>query len=459
VFDEALSGFFRNVDPRVTPPLDLPVNTPIGSLKARAVLVDMEEGVTSQLLRGPLRDLFDPAMVVNSLAGGGSGNNWAQGYAEYGPAYRERLMDVVTSACERCDSLQSFFVVHSLGGGTGAGLGTYILETLADEFPEVYRFANVVFPSVDDDVVTSPYNTVLALSKLTEHADAVLPVDNDALAGLVNRREEGVVKEAIREGARVDKALAKAQGGATGGSRANTFAAMNEIAASMMCDLTASMRFPGSLNVDLNEITMNLVPFPRLHYLVPSRSPALQASATAGAQSSTNPSSSSSSSSSSVSSSSAPRGLPGYFSEVFSSKNQLIRIEPRGRMYLALALLFRGDFAVTDIHSAVAKTRTSLRMPAFSHDAFKIGLCSVTGAARTNSLLCLANTAAISDRLDDFYTRFAMLYRAKAHVHHYAKFMETSVFDEAGESLRSLVNEYKALEVQRPQRPSRWSVI
>jgi hypothetical protein len=33
------------------------------------------------------------------------------------------------------------------------------------------------------------------------------------------------------------------------------------------------MRFEGSLNVDLNEITMNLVPFPRMHYLISSLSP------------------------------------------------------------------------------------------------------------------------------------------------------------------------------------------
>ena len=35
----------------------------------------------------------------------------------------------------------------------------------------------------------------------------------------------------------------------------------------------SASRFEGSLNVDLNEITMNLVPFPRLHYLVSSISP------------------------------------------------------------------------------------------------------------------------------------------------------------------------------------------
>ena len=28
-----------------------------------------------------------------------------------------------------------------------------------------------------------------------------------------------------------------------------------------------------SLNVDLNEITMNLVPFPKLHFLIPSLAP------------------------------------------------------------------------------------------------------------------------------------------------------------------------------------------
>lgn len=32
---------------------------------------------------------------------------------------------------EACDSLQGFMLLHSLGGGTGSGLGSYILEQLA----------------------------------------------------------------------------------------------------------------------------------------------------------------------------------------------------------------------------------------------------------------------------------------------------------------------------------------
>ena len=48
---------------------------------------------------------------------------------------------------------------------------------------------------------------------------------------------------------------------------------MNGIAANMLLHLTSSVRFEGALNVDLNEITTNLVPFPRLHFLLASLSP------------------------------------------------------------------------------------------------------------------------------------------------------------------------------------------
>ena len=52
---------------------------------------------------------------------------------------------------------------------------------LADDFPDVYRFVTAVFPSEDDDVITSPYNSLLALERLTDFADCVLPIENGAL--------------------------------------------------------------------------------------------------------------------------------------------------------------------------------------------------------------------------------------------------------------------------------------
>ena len=46
----------------------------IKSLKARAVMIDMEEGVVSELLKGPMRDVFDSRQLITDVSG--SGNNW-----------------------------------------------------------------------------------------------------------------------------------------------------------------------------------------------------------------------------------------------------------------------------------------------------------------------------------------------------------------------------------------------
>lgn len=146
---------------------------------------------------------------------------------------------------EHCDSLQSFFMLHSLGGGTGSGLGSYLLELLEDEFPGVYRqafaepsqgrggpparagclatrpgaridppevltprgrcrFSMPVFPSKDDDVVTSPYNALLSLHSLSQHADCVLPIENQALLDICNRIQEQGQRVPARAGTAID---------------------------------------------------------------------------------------------------------------------------------------------------------------------------------------------------------------------------------------------------------------
>ena len=79
--------------------------------------------------------------------------------------------------------------MHSLGGGTGSGLGTYIIGLLEDEFPEVFRFSASVFPSKDEDVVVSPYNSMFSLYELMKHADCTLPIDNQALVNIVETVE------------------------------------------------------------------------------------------------------------------------------------------------------------------------------------------------------------------------------------------------------------------------------
>jgi hypothetical protein len=62
-------------------------------------------------------------------------------YHMYGNMYGDHVMERVRRAAEFCDSLQSFFIMHSLGGGTGSGLGSRVITLLHDNFPGVYRYS------------------------------------------------------------------------------------------------------------------------------------------------------------------------------------------------------------------------------------------------------------------------------------------------------------------------------
>ncbi len=42
----------------------------------------------------------------------------AVGNRTYGSLYREQITESLRKAAEHCDCLQSFFVIHSMGGGT-----------------------------------------------------------------------------------------------------------------------------------------------------------------------------------------------------------------------------------------------------------------------------------------------------------------------------------------------------
>lgn len=74
-------------------------------------------------------------------------------------------------------------LMHSIAGGTGSGLGSFVLERLNDRFPKKLIQTYSVFPNHQEaDVVVQPYNSLLTLKRLTNHADAVIVLDNGALA-------------------------------------------------------------------------------------------------------------------------------------------------------------------------------------------------------------------------------------------------------------------------------------
>nr|XP_054592632.1 tubulin epsilon chain isoform X1 [Nothobranchius furzeri] len=142
IYDEALSSFFRNVDSRKSDGGACCVGGEIQNLKARAVLVDMEEGVLSEILQGPLKEVFDSNQLLKDASG--SGNNWAVGHMTYGSIHREAMVDLLRRAAEHCDCLQCFFLLHSMGGADRrGGFGCFSTHTFSNEEVEHQRFTAV----------------------------------------------------------------------------------------------------------------------------------------------------------------------------------------------------------------------------------------------------------------------------------------------------------------------------
>lgn len=85
---------------------------------------------------------------------------------------------------------QGFMLMHSIAGGTGSGLGSFLLERMADAFPKKLIQTYSVFPNSEEtsDVVVQPYNSVLSMKRLVDNADSVVVLDNAALARIATDR-------------------------------------------------------------------------------------------------------------------------------------------------------------------------------------------------------------------------------------------------------------------------------
>ncbi|KAL2925899.1 Tubulin beta-1 chain [Bienertia sinuspersici] len=116
-----------------------------GRFVPRAVLMDLEPGTMDSVRSGPYGQIFRPDNFVFGQSG--AGNNWAKGHYTEGAELIDSVLDVVRKEAENCDCLQGFQVCHSLGGGTGSGMGTLLISKMREEYPDRMMLTFSVFPS------------------------------------------------------------------------------------------------------------------------------------------------------------------------------------------------------------------------------------------------------------------------------------------------------------------------
>ncbi|KAI0694645.1 beta-tubulin 2 [Cerioporus squamosus] len=362
----------------------------------RSMQIDLEEGVCDRIRSGPLGKLYRPDTYVTGNSG--AGNNWAKGFYTEGAELVETIIELVRRQTESCDALQGFQILHSLGGGTGAGLGSLLLSKFREEYPDRMLATYSILPSPKvSETVVEPYNALLSVHQLVENSDMTMCIDNEALYDVTQRTRK--IKQP-------------------------SFDDLNNVVAQVMCGVSTSLRFPGQLNGDLRKLAMNLVPFPRLHFLMPSYAPFYDPKAKAFHR----------------------WNVKDLTNALFDRANLLVACDPRFGRYLTAATIFRGKVSSQEAEQSVydLQHKNSSQFVEWIPDNVSVSLCSVPPVGQTQSATCLANSTSVQELFKRTLTQFLAMYKRRAYLHWYTgEGMDTMEFSEAESNTNDLIAEYQ----------------
>ena len=367
-----------------------------GRYVPRAVLVDLEPGTMDSVRASPFGGLFRPDNFVFGQSG--AGNNWAKGHYTEGAELIDSVLDVVRKEAEGCDCLQGFQVTHSLGGGTGSGMGTLLISKIREEYPDRMMMTFSVFPSPKvSDTVVEPYNCTLSVHQLVENADEVMVIDNEALYDICFRTLKLTTP---------------------------TYGDLNHLVSAVMAGATCCLRFPGQLNADLRKLAVNLIPFPRLHFFMIGFAPLTSRS----------------------SQNFRALTVPELTQQMFDSKNMMCASDPRHGRYLTCAVMFRGRMSTKEVDEQMlnVQNKNSAYFVEWIPNNIKTSICDIAPRGLKMSTTFIGNSTSIQEMFKRVSEQFTLMFRRKAFLHWYTgEGMDEMEFTEAESNMNDLISEYQ----------------
>jgi len=370
----------------------------------RSVFVDLEPTVIDEVRTGKYRALFHPEQLITGKED--AANNYARGHYTIGKEIVDLCLDRIRKLSDACTGLQGFLVFSSVGGGTGAGLGALLLERLSVDYGKKPKLGFTVYPAPQvSTAVVEPYNSVLSTHALLEHTDVCVILDNEAVYDICQKNLNVPCP---------------------------SYSNLNKLIAQVISSLTASLRFDGALNVDVTEFQTNLVPYPRIHFMLSSYAPVISAEKAYHEK----------------------LAVGEITTSCFEPANMMAKCDPRHGKYMACCLMYRGDVVPKDVNAAVAniKTKRTIQFVDWCPTGFKCGInyqppTMVPGgdlAQVTRACAMISNSTAIAEVFARIDHKFDLMYAKRAFVHWYVgEGMEEGEFSEAREDLAALEKDYE----------------
>ncbi|KAF2557038.1 hypothetical protein F2Q68_00015846, partial [Brassica cretica] len=259
-------------------------------------------------------------------------------------------LDRIRKLADNCTGLQGFLVFNAVGGGTGSGLGSLLLERLSVDYGKKSKLGFTVYPSPPQSLslttVSSPltpsWNTLMSLSSST------MKLSTTSAGVPLTLRGQPTPTSTV-----------------------------------------SSLRFDGALNVDVTEFQTNLVPYPRIHFMLSSYAPVIS--------------------------------VAEITNSAFEPASMMAKCDPRHGKYMACCLMYRGDVVPKDVNAALGTIKTKRTT------GFKCGInyqppTVVPGgdlAKVQRAVSMISNSTSVAEVFSRIDHKFDLMYAKRAFVHWY----------------------------------------